>query len=133
MSGFEIAGVVLGALPLLLEGAKFSKSYFERCRGWWYFRNTFEQMISSIEDGMIAHRQNMELLLQPLDLDAVTESGLLSDGPLSPGWHDPHIQASLRMRVGHEHFPWLIGKFRRLDEIIRMVSSVLPIRNAKVR
>ncbi|KEZ42033.1 hypothetical protein SAPIO_CDS6438 [Scedosporium apiospermum] len=74
----------------------------------------------------------MELLLQPLDLDAVTESGLLSNGPLSPDWHDPHIQASLRMRVGHEHFPWLIGKFRRLDEIIRIVSSVLPIRNGKV-
>jgi hypothetical protein len=133
MSGFEIAGVVLGALPLLLEGAKISKSYFERCRGWWYFRNTFEEMINSIEDGLIAHRQNMELLLQPLNLDAMTESRLLGDGPLSPDWHDPGIQASLRTRIGHEHFPWMIGKLRRLDEIIESVSSVLPIRNGKVR
>ncbi|KAL6353689.1 hypothetical protein LRP88_13002 [Fusarium phalaenopsidis] len=130
MSRFEVAGVVLGALPLLMGGAKLFKSHLEKCSVWWKFRETFEGMVGSIEDQMIAYRQNVKFLLRPLALSAKTEFSLLNDRPPSL-WYDTTTQATLRERIGHDEFAWLISKFRRLDEIVQEVSSLLPIRDGK--
>ncbi|KPM37807.1 hypothetical protein AK830_g8755 [Neonectria ditissima] len=37
------------------------------------------------------------------------EASLLNNSPPSKNWHDPVIQASLRLRIGHEEFAWLMG------------------------
>ncbi|RSM12591.1 hypothetical protein CEP52_002281 [Fusarium oligoseptatum] len=44
MSGFEVAGIVLGALPLLIEGAKATKFYLQGIERWWQISKPLEAL-----------------------------------------------------------------------------------------
>lgn len=133
MSGLEIAGAVLGAFPLVVEGARAMRPLIEMSRFWWKFRDAFPAMVGDIEDQMIAYRQNIRVILKPLDLDRRTESSLLNDQPPSQQWHNPEIQALLRRRIGHDHFTWLIGYIQRINKVMAQLMSLLNINNWVVR
>lgn len=45
MSGFEIAGVVLGAFPIVMSGLERYRKAFEPLKSWWKFQRTFEVFI----------------------------------------------------------------------------------------
>lgn len=133
MSGLEIAGVVLGAFPLVVEGARAMRPLIEMSRFWWKFRDAFPAMVGAIEDQMIAYGQNIKIILKPLDLDGATECSLLNDRPPSKMWHDAEIQALLRRRIGHDHFTWLLGHIRRIDQVMVQLTALLHIKNGEVR
>ncbi|CAP70241.1 uncharacterized protein PODANS_3_3260 [Podospora anserina S mat+] len=107
MSGLEVAGVVLGTFPLIIDGGKLVRGYLQMTKFWWKFSSQFPDFISAVEDELIAFRQNVELLLRPLALDAATESDLLNNAH-SRGWHDSKLRSMLKARLGREkliHIP----------------------------
>ncbi|CCF44936.1 hypothetical protein CH063_14177 [Colletotrichum higginsianum] len=68
MSGFEIAGVVLGAFPILCGTAKNLGTMFKKTKWWWQFETSFENFVSTIATQEIAYIQVLERLLGPLDV-----------------------------------------------------------------
>jgi hypothetical protein len=50
MSGFEIAGLALGAFPLLLDAAKGLRSRYKDARAWWQYERILEDFITSLEE-----------------------------------------------------------------------------------
>ncbi|KAK0742160.1 hypothetical protein B0T21DRAFT_124717 [Apiosordaria backusii] len=133
MSGFEIAGIVLGASPLIIEGSKLVRGYLEMSIFWLKFSTKFPDMVAAVEDELMAFRQNVELLLRPLALGVETESRLLNDGN-STKWHDPSLQSLLRTRIGNDKFIWFLGKLRRFNNIIGELSAVMmPIHDGRIR
>ncbi|KAM0424424.1 hypothetical protein ACHAPT_010345 [Fusarium lateritium] len=126
MSGFEIAGVVLGGFPILIEAARPLSQYFQGAERWWHFRRDFMTLISTIEDESIAYSQNLELLLTPVDVDPEVKA-TLQEEPESKLWHDPAIQAKLKNRIKSQYMSWFGRQLLEMRETLRELYGMLPI------
>lgn len=133
MSGFEIAGIVLGGFPILIEAAKPLSRYFQGAERWWHFKRGFMTLISTIEDESVAYSQNLELLLTPVDIDPEAKASLQEDSR-SKLWHDPEIQAKLRNRIKIQYMPWFLRQLLEMRETLDELRGILPItKNGEVR
>ncbi|RSL40081.1 hypothetical protein CEP53_013606 [Fusarium sp. AF-6] len=128
MSGFEVAGIVLGALPLLIEGAKATKFYLQGIERWWQFETDFEAFVRAITFEDVIFTQNLDLLLLPLDLSD-NERNSLKASSKSSLWRHPDIVAQLKhhLREALPLFTRLLNELRiSLDELHEMI----PVKNA---
>ncbi|RSL97580.1 hypothetical protein CEP52_010805 [Fusarium oligoseptatum] len=105
MSGFEIAGIVLGGFPILYEAAKTAKSRYQDLKWWWRFETEFEDFISVVDREFISFSLNQEILLSPLDI-LNNEREILQNDPDTLLWHEPRIQAQLRKRLRNRYYTW---------------------------
>ncbi|KAJ4327710.1 hypothetical protein N0V84_001817 [Fusarium piperis] len=126
MSGFEIAGIVLGGFPILIETAKPLSLYFQAAERWWHFKRDFMTLISTMEDESIAYSQNLELLLTPVDISSEAKASLQEDSG-SKLWHDPEIQAKLRSRVKVQYMSWFLRQLLEMRQNLDELFSMLPI------
>lgn len=129
MSGFEIAGIVLGAFPLLVEGLKGARSRFSDVRTWWQFDRAFQDFVFAIEHEHVVYSQMLGLLFDPildrLELDEAEVNVLLKDSK-SPLWQDHHVQKILRQRV-EPHASWFFRQLADINEVIEEIRQFLPI------
>ncbi|KDN72355.1 hypothetical protein CSUB01_00038 [Colletotrichum sublineola] len=130
MSGFEIAGVVLGAFPILCDTAKDLATVFKKTKSWWQFETSFENFVSAIATQEIAYIQVLERLLDPLGITNGEYDGLLKD-PRSTLWQEPHIQEELRHCLPQNKFPWFMWNLSELNSAIEGLQSLLPIDKAR--
>lgn len=130
MSGFEIAGLVLGAFPLLVGAAKPLSTYLQGSQRWWSFKNDFMGFLTTIEDESIAFSQNLELLLSPLDLDSHVQTSLQEDSA-SPFWGDGAIQSQLRQRIKEQYFTWFTGQLKEMRATLDELYKMLPMENGQ--
>lgn len=126
MSGFEIAGIVLGGFPILIEAMKPLVRYLQGAERWWHFRRDFMALVSTIEDESIAYSQNLELLLTPIDIDP-EDKAILQEDPKSKLWHDPDVQAKLKGRVKSQYMPWFQKQLREMREALSELHGMLPV------
>jgi hypothetical protein len=131
MSGFEIAGAVLASLPILIEAGKGLSPMLGKPM-LWRFRAAFTKMLGCIEDELVAFRQTVRFLLQPLHLDAATEQSLLSTTTRSSLWKDSKLQSALEARIGTDDYGWFMAKLHLLDGIVLKLIAILPITDGKV-
>lgn len=126
MSGFEIAGIVLGSFPILIEAAKPFARYLEGAERWWHFKTSFRTLTATLEDELIAYSQNLELLLTPVDLDSGLKAKLQED-PKSDLWHDPEVQAKLKSRIKNQYMSWFQRQLLDMRETLNEIQGMLPI------
>lgn len=48
MSGIEVAGLVLGAFPIVVEALEDYRELFGALKSWWRFQRTFEVCLSQL-------------------------------------------------------------------------------------
>jgi len=130
MSGFEIAGLVLGAFPLLLEAAKELRGVFRDVRTWWKFEREFEDLISSVEREQIAFSLNLDILLARLDISEEEREAMQFD-PNSVLWHSSRIQTKLERRINAWYFPWFMKELKDIEDSLEELCDILAI--GKVR
>ncbi|OHW97581.1 hypothetical protein CSPAE12_03634 [Colletotrichum incanum] len=128
MSGFEIAGVVLGAFPILCDTAKDLGTVFKKTKSWWQFETSFENFVSTIATQEIAYIQVLERLLDPLDITDGDYESLLRD-PRSSLWHEHHIQEELRQCLPQNKFPCELYRLQTSfsDEKDRLLKRITEI------
>ncbi|KAM6520176.1 hypothetical protein FALCPG4_013729 [Fusarium falciforme] len=126
MSGLEIAGIVLGGFPILIEAAKPLVRYLQGAERWWHFKRDFMTLVSTIEDESIAYSQNLELLLTPVDIDPEAKA-ILQEDSQSKLWHDPDIQAKLKGRVKSQYMLWFQRQLLEMREALGELHSMLPV------
>ncbi|WQF83322.1 hypothetical protein CDEST_08336 [Colletotrichum destructivum] len=126
MSGFEIAGVVLGAFPILCDTAKDLGTVFKKTKWWWQFETSFENFVSTIATQEIAYILVLERLLGPLDITEAEYDSLLGD-PKSNLWHESHIQEELRQCLPHSKYTWFMWNLSDLNTAIEELQKLLPI------
>ncbi|KAF4334108.1 sugar transporter STL1 [Fusarium beomiforme] len=122
MSGFEIAGVVLGLFPIVCDSAKDLRGVFRDAQTWWRFEREFEDFILEIEKQQIAFSQILEILFDPLDQISHRDRETLASDPSSPLWYDLHIQRTLTHRVGQKYLGWFM---RRLSDLNDSLEELL--------
>lgn len=127
MSGFEIAGIVLGGFPILYEASKVLRSRYEDTKSWWRFEREFGDFIAAVEREHIAFKQALEILLEPIVGLSEHELSTLQSEPQSQLWFDSRIQAELRSRVQAKYYSWFMRQLIDLNVALQELHSLLPI------
>ena len=98
MSGFKIAGLVLGALPLVISALEHYDSSLDPVKAFFQWRDILEKAIREL---WVQHT-SFEMTLRNLLVDLTSEAELdeLLSQPESPLWQSPTLNRDLRDRLG---------------------------------
>ncbi|KAK4219485.1 hypothetical protein QBC37DRAFT_136589 [Rhypophila decipiens] len=127
MSGVEIAGLVLGAFPLLCQAGKQVGQTCKHFKTLWRFEREFEKFLWAVEREQIAFSQNLEIFLAPLEDLSAHERELLQGGLHSDLWHLPRIQQELRQGVQEGYYEWFIRQLVDINDALTQLHQLLPI------
>ncbi len=98
MSGFEIAGVVLGALPLLISAMEHYESSLDRLVAFFKWK---DELNKAMRELWIQHSY-YEMTLRNLLMGVVDDAELdeMMSRPESPLWKSPGLDEKLRQKLG---------------------------------
>jgi len=130
MSGIEVAGLVLGAFPILLNCLDYYRKGFAPLGEWWSFRNSFVAFVDDIRHQMMRYNENMVRLLDPIVPDSKSLEALVRD-PKDPRWGDRSLDDPLRHRLASEYDRYfrIVG---RMHEYMGSLERLLQIEHGKV-
>ncbi|CAG8956661.1 hypothetical protein HYFRA_00012205 [Hymenoscyphus fraxineus] len=130
MSGFEIAGLVLGAFPLLISAAEHYKKGFEPLRHWVRFRSEFLDFIDAVDIEKSIFDATLEEFLISADVPH-EELQLLMTDPNYVGWHSEDLVNVLRSRLGHSDLVFK-STIRTLNQTLADLQDMLLPNNGEV-
>ncbi|KAJ0419352.1 hypothetical protein BJY00DRAFT_286330 [Aspergillus carlsbadensis] len=119
MSGVEIAGLVLGILPLVVNQLDNYARGLETIRTLRRYRWELEGYSSTLSAQYAIFLNTLEIFLQDVVDDHDERSDLISD-PKGPGWKNAHFQKALVDKLGRDYVPFtgtLIALCRLLEEL----------------
>lgn len=131
MSGFEIAGVVLGLFPIVYDTAKDLRGVFHDAQSWWRFEREFEDFILKVERQKIAFSQILEILFDPLHQLSLSERDALGNNPNSPLWYDLRIQEVLKDRIRQKYMGWFMRQLGDINDALEELLGLLPIQKVR--
>ena len=131
MSGIEIAGLVLGSFPIMLNCLDYYRQGFEPLEEWWNFRTHFIAFVDDIRHQMMKYNENMVRLLDPMIVRSDSLTALVQDAN-DPRWTDGSLTQLLEQRLASEHERFL-RIIQRMEEEIRDLKKLLGIRDGDVR
>lgn len=121
MSGFEIAGVVLGAFPLAISAIDGFRRVARKVDAWREVRLIYTRCSEDLKNEQLAFKRHLRLLVFPLVSDVVAAQELL-DNPSGPRWADPDIAELLQKKLG-ESFELYICYVQRIKETIDNIRA----------
>lgn len=115
MSGFEIAGIVLGAFPLAIEGLKLYEKLARRCEIWRQTEFEYKKCLQELSYHRRCFQTNLQSLLLPLVADKQTVESLIAS-PNAKEWEDVGLDQALRQRLrdSYELYVDIISSLRSL-------------------
>ncbi|VUC31852.1 unnamed protein product, partial [Clonostachys rosea] len=119
MSGIEVAGLAVGAFPILFEGFKEFRKAAKPLKLWWRFEVEFDNFLATVQREQIAYSQNLEISIDALDISE-HEKATLQNVP----------EAILRRRLQNRHYPWFMEQLRDTNAAIEKLLRLLPIGKA---
>ena len=104
MSGIEIAGLVLGSVPLLISACEHYAEGLETIHRWW----RFEREISATKRVLIAEQVILQGTCERLLDGLVSASQLehLLENAGSEEWKDTDLDRKLKRRLGKSYGPF---------------------------
>lgn len=98
MSGLEIAGVLLGAFPLIISGLEHGREVAKVGGFYWRVRKEYNKCRSDVQYHEIVYKRNLTELLLPILNDADEVKRLVND-PGGVGWGNDTLQEQLEERL----------------------------------
>lgn len=132
MSGIELAGLVLGAFPIILNGLEFYRKGFEPLDEWWQFRTHFIAFTDDVRHQMMKYNENMIRLLDPITI--CTDGDKLAALLMIPNQNDPEfdLEEILKGRLASE-LDRFLRIVQRMHEIMLALNKLLQIEDGKAR
>jgi hypothetical protein len=131
MSGFEIAGVVLGAFPLIISGienwhnvAKVGKLLIKT-------RIEYTNCLGDVKYYQIWYKRTLEELLRPIVNDE-DEVGRLVGDPGGKDWSSQALQGRLEGRLQESYYLYM-DIINRMNEITKDLRSELSLDSATIQ
>jgi len=119
MSGFEVVGVVLGALPLIISAFEHGQSLAKKWNLLANFNSENLKVWNDVKDEELMYRLQLQTLLAPLVRDGDMTKDRLETLLLSPrcdAWKDADIDTALRRRLG-EAYDRYIGNVEEIQTL----------------
>lgn len=112
MSGVEVAGLVLGAFPLLLAALQFYSEGIDVTKRCLRYRQEVNILLADLKTENALYRNNVAILLQGV-VDAKDMDKFSAD-PGGELWKAPGFDRKLKQRLGNSYEPYLhtIGKLQ---------------------
>ena len=131
MSGVEIAGLVLGSFPIILNCLDYYRRGFEPLEEWWNFRTRFIAFVDDIRHQMMRYHENMIRLLDPIITDNESLTVLVRD-PADPRWRNGSLDGLLEQRLASEHERFF-RIVERMNKVVEDLKKRLQIEDGGVR
>lgn len=123
MSGFEVVGVVLGAVPLLISALEHYSDGIEIIGEMLEYREVVQDLVCSFDTATARFRLTCERLLAPLALPETTLLALLED-PESKAWEEEDLSAQLRKRLGTSYRPYSSSVKRLMKRVNKFAEKL---------
>ncbi|KAF2643630.1 hypothetical protein P280DRAFT_466398 [Massarina eburnea CBS 473.64] len=98
MSGIEVAGVLLGAFPLIISGIEHCHNVAKVGGYFWQVRKEFNRCRSNLNYNEILYKRNLKALLVPIVTEPDDVALLIADVG-GARWKDPKLQERLEARL----------------------------------
>ncbi|KAH8723785.1 hypothetical protein GQ44DRAFT_773661 [Phaeosphaeriaceae sp. PMI808] len=109
MSGLEVAGVVLGAIPLIISALEHYGDGIRVMKNMKNYAIIFDDFITQLDASIGIYMNTCYELLGPLNLPDNQMTALLNEGK-TEAWSDADLQAALKARLGDNHHRYNNGK-----------------------
>ena len=128
MSGVEIAGFVLGAIPLMISSLEHYRETAEVLEGWWKIKSEWRKCKNNLNYHKVAFEENLEELLLPLIADE-DKLKLLLECPGGPEWKDPALEDMLKERMPKTYSAYL-ETIQEMREVVKGLNDALGTNKA---
>lgn len=129
MSGFEIVGVVLGALPLIVSGIEGCSEGLSAARRLFNPRRELRNLRRDIRTELQMFENNTLLLLHRIATESEVES--LIREPTADLWKTPNFEKQMRILLGSTYPVWC-EVMADISNAIREISKELGLPFDKV-
>jgi hypothetical protein len=123
MSGIEIAGLVLGAFPVLLYSLESYRKSAEGLTEWWRIQRTVKKCRQDLQYHRILFEGNLERFLLPLVVNDDELQTLMAD-PAGEGWEDPELEVRLKQRLP-KSYDLFIDIMEGIQELVESLKKEL--------
>ena len=127
MSGIEVAGIVLGAIPLVISALEHYEGGLDSTIAFFKWQTELSTAIRKLWYQHTSYEQTIRLLLTPITDDQ--ELSEMMDDTGSKLWKDGELSDQLRGRLGKAYHPYLktIGE---IEGIMKTLAERLDIAGA---
>ncbi|KAL8329558.1 hypothetical protein RB597_005024 [Gaeumannomyces tritici] len=131
MSGFEIAGAVLGALPIAITALEKYREANRTYRFWRGIRREHNNFRQELNHQRYLFSTNLEILLLPLVVDDDMIKTLCAN-PGGPEWKRPETEKALQIRLGGA-YPHYLAIMEALETTVRELNKELALDSPAVQ
>jgi len=124
VTGVETAGLVLGALPLVISALESYAEGVETIHKWWRYSRELASLRRILDAEFVRYLNTCEELLAGL-VPNVTLAALL-DNPGGEQWQDPEIERKLRLRL-RKSFSSYLETVADMNDVITVLESKLEL------
>lgn len=128
MSGFEIVGVVLGALPLAISAIKGIQQLADAAERAIKFEANYKTDLADLEQEKLVFETLIEILVRPLALDETIDTDelvrqIVSDTGAGT-WCKENVEKALQARLGKFHGAFLITINDMKEQCIQLLDCL---------
>lgn len=131
MSGFEVAGLVLGAFPLAISALEKYREVATRLGLFRHIRLQYKKCRDDLEFHRLVFKRNLRHLLLPLVVDDDRIEALLAD-PGGDSWKEPMVADLLEKRL-QDSFELYIEYIEGMDCVMKEIHKELAFDSQSVQ
>ena len=128
MSGFEIAGIVLGAFPIAISALERIPQAAKLLDSWHNVRREYEQCRFEVRNQHIFYIQNLKQLLLPLAVEDDETIQHLIDDPDHPLWKEEKFARDLEDRL-QDSFTAYLETVEWMQQVMQEINRELGANN----
>ncbi|KAF1954594.1 hypothetical protein CC80DRAFT_595012 [Byssothecium circinans] len=125
MSGFEVAGVVLGAIPVLVEALKSYADGVSTIKSIFTYEEIYLEIHSSLVVSATVYQHSCEELLRGL---VIPHSQFIALVERHEGWNDRALVEKLKVKMGERDFDVYMKFANRLRKRILLLAEKLQLK-----
>ena len=129
MSGIEVAGLVLGAFPILIYALESYRKGAEVFGDWWRIEGAYIKCKQDLKYHQLLFEGNIERFLLPLVVDD-DELKKLMKNPAGTAWEDPELEKKLQERLPKAYDTFL-GVMIDINKLMESFKKALGVDNPK--
>jgi hypothetical protein len=126
MSGIELAGLALGAFPVLLRLLEDYRKGAEAVGDWWQIRRAYQEWKHDLDYHKTAFELNSKLILMPLMEDDEIDNFL--NDPTGNGWKEKVWETRLKERLP-DSYDAVLKIIIKIHDIIESLKKELGVQN----
>ena len=129
MSGIEAAGLVLGAIPLLISAAEHYREGFEPLKEFWKFETEFQSFIEELEVQDKIFSNNIEKLIQPYVSDREMHTIINDRNYMAM---NPQLERNVQERLADSYKVYM-SVVKKVNAIVTALQDQLGIQGGKIK